>query len=114
MCPYCCSKNWKWTGCDDECECQDCKKIFPAMGIYEGEKMSDKDKMKLARLEGYLEEGIKQIEKDNRFHYPKATILVNAPLALIQLEMETQHKIYIKILGMLKTVPKEVLKAKNL
>ena len=39
-----------------------------------------------------IEEKIKEIESDERLSYPSATIDVNAPLALIQLEMETKLK----------------------
>ncbi len=39
-----------------------------------------------------IEEKIKEIESDERLSYPLATIEINAPLALIQLEMETKLK----------------------
>lgn len=32
---------------------------------------------------------IAKIEADERYHYPPADVEINAPLALIQLEMET-------------------------
>ncbi len=40
-----------------------------------------------------IEEEIKKIESDERLSYPTATIDINAPLALIQLEMETKLKV---------------------
>lgn len=38
----------------------------------------------------FIEKNIKEIEDDERFHYKPALTEVNAPLALIQLEMETR------------------------
>ena len=57
--------------------------------------------MGLVELEIELRKTIKEIEADDRFHYKKATIFENAPLALIQLEMETRigyAKKYLKLL----------------
>jgi len=42
---------------------------------------------------------IEEIISDERLHYKKATILENAPLALIQFEMETELKMLYWILG---------------
>jgi len=35
---------------------------------------------------------LKQIEADERFHYPPANVLINAPLALIQVDLHAQHQ----------------------
>jgi hypothetical protein len=43
----------------------------------------------LEQLRNDLCERIRSIDTDERYHYPNATITVNAPLALIQLNMET-------------------------
>ena len=37
-----------------------------------------------------IKEQIKEIKSDERYNYPPATINENAPLALIQLEMEVK------------------------
>lgn len=42
------------------------------------------------RSEKEIEDRIKEITSDERYNYPPATIQTNAPLALIQLEMETK------------------------
>jgi hypothetical protein len=41
------------------------------------------------------------IDADERFHYKKATVFENAPLALIQLEMETRMRTLKKVLALL-------------
>lgn len=38
----------------------------------------------------YLREQIRKIDEDERYHYPSANTDVNAPLALVQLGMETK------------------------
>lgn len=58
--------------------------------------MCNKDKHKseayimMNELIKFIDKGIKEIEDDARFHYKPALIEINAPLALIQLEMETK------------------------
>lgn len=47
-----------------------------------------------------IREKIKELESDERLSYPVATVVENAPLALIQLSLETQ-------IGMLKWVLEE-------
>lgn len=37
-----------------------------------------------------IREKIKELESDERLSYPVATVVENAPLALIQLSLETQ------------------------
>jgi len=36
-------------------------------------------------FEKFIDENIEMIEKDERYHYPKANVNTNAPLALIQM-----------------------------
>lgn len=38
-------------------------------------------------------ERLKEIKKDTRLYYPVANVFVNAPLALIQLELETELRV---------------------
>ena len=40
-----------------------------------------------------IEKKMKEIEADKRINYPTATISENAPLALIQLHLETQRDV---------------------
>ena len=44
----------------------------------------------LAPLVRALVEELRKIDADERFHYDCANVFVNAPLALVQLEMETR------------------------
>lgn len=45
------------------------------------------------------------IDQDERYHYKPATVFENAPLALIQLEMETEARVIAWVLGV--PVPKK-------
>ncbi len=40
-----------------------------------------------------IEEKLKKVESDERLHYPSADVFTNAPLALIQVELESQRDI---------------------
>lgn len=42
----------------------------------------------MKELKKKIEEAIKEIESDERYNYPPANVFVNAPLALIQIEMK--------------------------
>jgi hypothetical protein len=42
---------------------------------------------------------LKEISEDERYQYDPATIFENAPLALIQLEMETEARVLAWVLG---------------
>lgn len=46
--------------------------------------------MKKEELNSWVEEEIKKIEEDERFHYEKATLQENAPLAMVQLCFDTR------------------------
>lgn len=59
--------------------------------------------MTLRRIRKLLTEEIRSIDLDERFHYPTATIVENAPLALIQLGMETRIRLAKKLLAALKS-----------
>lgn len=43
---------------------------------------------------------LRKIESDERLHYPSACIVINAPLALEQMSMETKSDVLRTILGM--------------
>jgi hypothetical protein len=45
------------------------------------------------RSRAEIEARIQQIWADERYHYPTATVFVNAPLALLQTALEEQMKI---------------------
>jgi len=47
---------------------------------------------------------LKAIDADERYHYKPATVFENAPLALIQLELETEARVIAWVLGV--KVPK--------
>ena len=50
--------------------------------------------MSVEEITAWIDDGINKIEGDERYHYrPKATIFENAPLAMVQLEMETKMKL---------------------
>lgn len=46
----------------------------------------------------FVKAEMQKIDSDERFHYPKATIDVNAPLALIQFGMGSKMRILQKVL----------------
>ena len=46
-----------------------------------------------------MSEKLKEIDRDERIHYPTATIDINAPLALIQLSLETRKEVLEWVLG---------------
>lgn len=48
-------------------------------------------RQRFAELETDLRFNAMQIAADERFSYPTATVVENAPLALIQLEMKTRY-----------------------
>jgi len=50
------------------------------------------------QLETWIRARIAEIDADERVHYPTATVEVNAPLALIQLSLETQRDTYRRVL----------------
>lgn len=45
-----------------------------------------------------VEDAIKRIDEDERFHYEPANVFVNAPLALIQTDLRAQMKSYKQVL----------------
>lgn len=47
-----------------------------------------------------IELWLKKVESDERLHYKPANVLVNAPLALIQTELETTSRVLRIILGL--------------
>lgn len=50
----------------------------------------------------YLEQQIAEIESDERFSYPSASMFSNAPLAIIQTDLKSRHKVLTDILNKLK------------
>lgn len=46
--------------------------------------------MTLKQLSAELVEMVNEIDNDERYHYPNATVVENAPLALVQLNLETR------------------------
>lgn len=47
----------------------------------------------IEEFEKFLDENIKMIEDDERYHYPTATVYANAPLALIQMGLSEKMSI---------------------
>ena len=53
-------------------------------------------------LEKFIKDEIAEIENDERYHYASASVLINAPLALIQTEMKAKMNAYKSILEKIK------------
>lgn len=53
-------------------------------------------------LEKFIKDEIAEIENDERHHYASASVLINAPLALIQTEMKAKMNAYKSILEKIK------------
>lgn len=48
---------------------------------------------KIDEIEKFIDEQIERIDDDERYHYKPALVQINAPLALIQVEMGGMMKI---------------------
>lgn len=55
----------------------------------------------LAPVREFLLSELRKIDEDERFHYPCANVVINAPLALEQLAMETRASQAIRLLRVL-------------
>ena len=53
-------------------------------------------------LEKFIKDEIAEIEADERYHYASASVLINAPLALIQTEMRAKMDAYKSVLEKVK------------
>lgn len=51
------------------------------------------------RTRAEVQAKLAEIEADERFHYKAANVLVNAPLALIQVELKARHEVLTWMLG---------------
>lgn len=75
--------------------------------VHETPRARDMAMDEIRRREGFfrgsIEGALSQVESDERLSYPTATVVINAPLALIQCGLEHQRRIL-----------KEVLKALDL
>jgi hypothetical protein len=73
--------------------------------------------MKAGQIIYLIKEEIKLIEADERYNYPCATIKENAPLALIQYNLEGKvqvlNKLLFKITGKIYTTKKKILVKKS-
>jgi hypothetical protein len=49
----------------------------------------------------HLKKTIKEIDEDERYHYPTANVVINAPLTLIQVGMETKSMYAQQLLALL-------------
>lgn len=58
-------------------------------------------KVTLPELRKWVIREIEKIESDERFHYERAPVHINAPLALIQVEMDTRRRALRQILKQL-------------
>lgn len=54
------------------------------------QELGNKD---LSELKEWAQSRIDDIEADERFGYPPAKVEVNAPLALIQVQLKAEHRI---------------------
>ena len=61
------------------------------------------DYYRLKWITEFVEKEIAAIEADERYHYKPADVDVNAPLALVQVEMESKMVILKQIQGLLKS-----------
>lgn len=55
------------------------------------------------KIREYVEAGIKRIEADERYHYEPANVVINAPLALEQLVMQTEMQVFKAVQKLLST-----------
>lgn len=53
-------------------------------------------------LEKFIKDEIAEIKADERYHYATASVLINAPLALIQTEMRAKMNAYKSVLEKVK------------
>ncbi len=53
------------------------------------------------KLKEWVDKQIKEIDEDERFHYKSADVFSNAPLALIQVSLESRMQILKKVRKML-------------
>ena len=53
-------------------------------------------------LEKFIKDEFAEIENDERYHYATASVLINAPLALIQTEMKAKLNAYKGVLKKIK------------
>lgn len=53
-------------------------------------------------LEKFIKDEIAEIENDERYHYATVSVLINAPLALIQTEMRAKMNAYKGVLEKVK------------
>ena len=53
-------------------------------------------------IKDYIQQEIDKIESDDRYNYPPANIMINAPLAIIQIEMKSRHKALTEVFTLLK------------
>ena len=51
----------------------------------------------MSKLEEWIDEQIKEVEEDERFHYKPANVIINAPLALIQVGLDSQMRVLKKV-----------------
>jgi len=51
----------------------------------------------MSEIEKFIDDEIKKINDDERYHYPKTTIDINAPLALIQMGLSEKMIILKKV-----------------
>ena len=56
----------------------------------------------LKALEEAMAKEREKIDKDDRYHYPSATVEINAPLALIQCAMEAKMDLLDRLQAILK------------
>lgn len=65
------------------------------------QKMEDwlKGFMKYKMTVDEIKQEIEKIDSDDRYHYPPADVFVNAPLALIQVQMEARVRALSDVLG---------------
>lgn len=59
-------------------------------------------KQKLEDLKTSLQEGLDQIEADPVYREKPACVETNAALALIQVSLSSQHRVYVNLLNSLK------------
>ena len=55
----------------------------------------------MEKLKVIIQSKISEIENNTRFHYSPASVLINAPLAIIQIGLKTKHQTYSEILNII-------------
>ncbi len=69
--------------------------------------------MELNNVIEMIKEGMRRIEEDDRFNYEDANVIINAPLALVQVNLKSRYETYKKVIFALEKVKEVEVKDGN-